>query len=119
LKRASKPSVDGSFATYLITPPSELGKGNTYIYPSVDAGGDLYAAVASFKKNGVDAELWVGKSTDDGGSFTPWGDQVKLRFSWWKGARPALFSFNTGEGEPGYADFDWVHVSVTPAPPAP
>ena len=58
-------------------------------------------------------------STDDGGSFTPWGDQVKLRFSWWKGARPALFSFNTGEGEPGYADFDWVHVSVTPAPPAP
>jgi hypothetical protein len=60
-----------------ITPPSELGKGNTYIYPSVDAAGDLYAAVASFQKNGVDAELWVGKSTDDGGSFT-WFDTGAL-----------------------------------------
>lgn len=55
-------------------------------------------------------------STDDGVSFTPWGDPVKLRFSWWKGARPALFSFNPAGGEPGYADFDWVHVKVGAQP---
>jgi len=50
-------------------------------------------------------------STDDGASFQPLGTSSKLRFSWWKGARPALFSFTTAGGEAGYADFDWVHVA--------
>ena len=49
-------------------------------------------------------------SLDEGATFVPLGAPSKLRFSWWKGARPALFSFNTGTGEPGYADFDWLHV---------
>ena len=57
-----------------ITPPNELGPANTYIYPSVDAAGNLYAAVASFPKgNSTGAELWVAKSTDDGKTFT-WFD---------------------------------------------
>ena len=50
-------------------------------------------------------------SVDDGRTFTRFGNHAKLRFSWWKGARPALFSFNTGEGEAGFADFDWMHVT--------
>lgn len=45
----------------------------------------------------------------DGRNFRPLGNPAKLRFSWWKGARPALFSFNTGDGA-GHADFDWVRV---------
>jgi beta-xylosidase len=49
-------------------------------------------------------------STDEGASFQPLGSSVKLRFSWWKGARPALFSFTLADGAPGYADFDWVHA---------
>jgi beta-xylosidase len=49
-------------------------------------------------------------SVDEGATFVPLGTASKLRFSWWKGARPALFSFNSGEGEAGYADFDWLHV---------
>jgi len=53
-------------------------------------------------------------SVDGGGTFTRFGNPSKLRFSWWKGARPALFSFNTAQatdrGEAGFADFDWVHV---------
>jgi hypothetical protein len=57
-----------------ITPPKVLGASNTYIYPSVDAAGTLYASVASFKASGsTDAELWVAKSTDDGNTFT-WFD---------------------------------------------
>jgi hypothetical protein len=32
------------------------------------------------------------------------------RGSWWKGARPALLSFNTGAADPGHADFDWMRV---------
>ena len=55
-------------------------------------------------------------SLDDGRSFVPFGDPARLRFSWWKGARPALFSFTAADGEPGFVDFDWVHVNVTPAP---
>jgi len=57
-----------------ITPPKTLGPANTYIYPSVDAAGNLYASVASFKSaSSTDAELWVAKSTDDGATFT-WFD---------------------------------------------
>jgi hypothetical protein len=48
---------------------------------------------------------------DYGKSSTPLGTIAKLRFSWWKGARPALFSFNTGEGAAAFADFDWAHVA--------
>jgi len=30
-------------------------------------------------------------------------------FSWWKGARTALFAFNTRQrASGGYVDFDWV-----------
>ncbi|HEV8443146.1 MAG TPA: glycoside hydrolase 43 family protein [Steroidobacteraceae bacterium] len=50
-------------------------------------------------------------STDDGASFQPLGTGAKLRFSWWKGARPALFSFTTADGDAGHADFDWVRVT--------
>jgi hypothetical protein len=57
-----------------ITPPSQLGASNTYIYPSVDAAGNLYASVASFFVGGsTDAELFVGRSTDDGNTWT-WFD---------------------------------------------
>jgi hypothetical protein len=57
-----------------ITPPNILGPANTYVYPSVDAAGNLFVSVASFFAGGSsDAELWVGKSTDDGKKFT-WFD---------------------------------------------
>jgi hypothetical protein len=57
-----------------ITPPSVLGPANTYVYPSIDAAGNLFASVASFPAKGSsDAELWVARSTDDGSTFT-WFD---------------------------------------------
>jgi hypothetical protein len=38
------------------------------------------------------------------------GDAVPLaRFSWWKGSRPALFSFTRGQSG-GSVDIDWVRV---------
>ncbi len=46
----------------------------------------------------------------DGGNFIPFGGDVALKFSWWKGARPGLFSFNTSAATnqpPGAADFGW------------
>ena len=46
----------------------------------------------------------------DGTSFWAMGDAVALaRFSWWKGSRPALFSFTRG-APGGSVDIDWVHV---------
>lgn len=49
-------------------------------------------------------------SVDDGRTFTPFGTQVKLVFSWWKGARPGLFAFNTDKAatQHGFVDVDWV-----------
>ncbi|MCG7347238.1 glycoside hydrolase family 43 protein [Sphingomonas sp. ACRSK] len=44
------------------------------------------------------------------GGFTPLGDAIPLaRFSWWKGSRPALFTFNK-RAPSGRIDVDWFHV---------
>ncbi len=57
-----------------ITPPSVVGPAVTYVYPSIDANGNLFASVASFKAAGSsDAELRVARSTDDGNTFS-WFD---------------------------------------------
>lgn len=49
-------------------------------------------------------------SLDEGRNFQPLGDLIPLaRFSWWKGSRPALFTFSKGETG-GYVDIDWVRV---------
>ena len=56
-----------------MTVPSQTGPSNTFIYPSVDAKGDLYVAFASFplNPNRGPVTLYVARSTDDGVSFTP------------------------------------------------
>lgn len=48
----------------------------------------------------------------DGSNFISFGQPLKLVFSWWKGARPGLYSFNTDptlKDSSGVADFDWFH----------
>jgi beta-xylosidase len=49
-------------------------------------------------------------SLDDGRTFQSFGPKARLQFSWWKGARPALFTFNAvaGVSPAGSVDFDWV-----------
>jgi hypothetical protein len=56
-----------------ISAPSQTGPSNTFIYPSVDAAGDLYVAFASFpiNPNRGPVTLYVSRSTDDGVSFSP------------------------------------------------
>ncbi len=48
-------------------------------------------------------------SLDDGKAFQRIGTGTPIRFSWWKGSRPALFAYTTLAGDPGAVDFDWVH----------
>jgi beta-xylosidase len=55
-------------------------------------------------------------SLDRGRTFQPLGDRAPLRFSWWKGARPALFSYRkpaTRTGSDGWIDVDWFHVKIS------
>ncbi len=54
-------------------------------------------------------------SSDDGLTFQPIGAPVKLVFSWWKGARPALFAYNVAGESQGAVDFDWMHYEALPA----
>jgi hypothetical protein len=55
-----------------ITPPSEVGAGATFVYPEIDAAGDVYVAVASFPPaNKKGSTIYVARSTDDGRSFGP------------------------------------------------
>jgi beta-xylosidase len=57
-------------------------------------------------------------SLDEGRTFRELGSKAPMLFSWWKAARPALFTFNTvstGSGgtnadSAGIADFDWMRV---------
>ena len=50
-------------------------------------------------------------SVDGGKSFRAFGDAIPLaRFSWWKGSRPALFTFTRGTAG-GSVDVDWVQVA--------
>ncbi|MGA8109554.1 MAG: family 43 glycosylhydrolase, partial [Acidobacteriaceae bacterium] len=48
-------------------------------------------------------------SLDDGASFVSLGRPTKIRESWWKGTRPALFAYTTRDADPGAIDFDWAH----------
>jgi beta-xylosidase len=56
-------------------------------------------------------------SLDDGQTFAPLGAPTPIRFSWWKGSRPALFAFTTEASDPGAVDIDWVHYEPLGANP--
>jgi hypothetical protein len=56
-----------------ITKPSQTGPTNEFVYPSVDAAGNVYMAIASDSPSKKDTKtIYVARSTDDGVSFGPW-----------------------------------------------
>src|SRR5215510_2128882 len=54
-----------------ISAPSNVGPGTTYVYPEIDAAGNLYVSVVSFPPNGGAHTIYVARSTDDGRTFSP------------------------------------------------
>jgi len=59
-----------------LTAPQAVGPSNTYVYPSVDAAGDVYVAFASFPpSHNSSAAIYVARSTDDAQT---WGPFVKV-----------------------------------------
>lgn len=86
----------------------------TFSYAGTDTLGDVVAADSLVLRVNVDDEFArYSYSTDEGKTFKPFGTRAKLMFSWWKGARPALFTFTSNPTGGGIADFDWVHVEDT------
>ncbi len=71
---------------------------------------------------GADQQARFAYSLDDGARFTELGTPVALRFSWWKGARPALFTYvrsppGTAAGR-GHVEIDRFHLDTgTPRRP--
>jgi hypothetical protein len=108
-----------------ITAPSQMsGNSNTYVYPSIDANGDLYIAAASFdnKSGYVDADLYVTRSTTDGVTFEPWRFVARARgnpgnFSNGNFRDGILESFAASQTFPGhlyvaYEDWDGKQMDV-------
>jgi hypothetical protein len=77
------------------------------------AGPELEGTCLELRLTVVDEMVRYEYSLDGGQGFKPLGESTKLRFSWWKGARPALFNYTTAE-KGGYVDFDWFRVSPGP-----
>jgi hypothetical protein len=54
-----------------ITPPSQVTAGATYVYPEIDAAGNVYVSVVSFPPNGRPSTIYVARSTNDARTFSP------------------------------------------------
>ena len=56
-----------------ITSPGQTSPSNTFVYPSVDAAGDVYVAFVSFPRPTISTTttIFVTNSTDDGVTFGP------------------------------------------------
>jgi beta-xylosidase len=58
----------------------------------------------------VENEASYSYSLDEGKSYRALCRPAHLAFSWWKGARPALFAYNVAGTSTGFVDFDWLHT---------
>ena len=73
-------------------------------------GEELKARSIVLRVNVSEEHAVYAYSLDEGKTFKPIGTRAKLLFSWWKGARPALFSYTERAAGGGMADFDWLRV---------
>ncbi|UAL12787.1 glycoside hydrolase 43 family protein [Caulobacter segnis] len=75
-------------------------------------GPTLKAKTLELRVSVADQAARYAYSLDGGKTFVDLGAVAPLRFSWWKGARPALFTYgDPAQKRQGHADFDWVKVT--------
>jgi hypothetical protein len=86
----------------------------TFAYAGAESFGDPVTAESIVLRVRVeDEQATYSYSLDEGKTFRPFGTPAKLMFSWWKGARPALFTFDTSsDSTGGRVDYDWVRVET-------
>jgi beta-xylosidase len=79
---------------------------------SETAGEKLPGTIVCLRMQVDDEQVLYSYSLDEGKTYRSLGSRVPMLFSWWKGARPALFTFNTDTHtvQAGSADFDWVRI---------
>jgi hypothetical protein len=53
-----------------IAPPSQVSAGVTYVYPEIDAAGNVYVSLVSFPLNGSASTIYAARSTDDARTFS-------------------------------------------------
>ena len=72
------------------------------------------AGFVTLRMQVADGRVQYSYSLDDGRTFRELGTRADMRFSWWKAARPALFTFTTEAhaARGGIADFDWVRIRL-------
>jgi beta-xylosidase len=83
----------------------------TFSYAGEEAAGAQVTGEAVVLRMRVeDEKVRYSFSLDDGKTFRDIGINTPMLFSWWKGARPALFTFtvNDSGAAGGIADFDWI-----------
>ena len=56
---------------FTLSAPAQVGPAVTYVYPSVDAAGNVYVSVVSFPPSGRASSIYVARSTDDGRTWSP------------------------------------------------
>ncbi|HKF46397.1 MAG TPA: glycoside hydrolase 43 family protein [Terracidiphilus sp.] len=93
---------------------AQQGKSRKIVFSSggtETAGPEIAATSIQLRGTVTDDTASYLYSIDGGKTFVPIGGEVKLVFGWWKGARPAVFAFNTDSGASakGYVDVDWAH----------
>jgi hypothetical protein len=54
-----------------ISAPSQLGGAATFVYPSIDAAGNLFVSLVAFPPNGGTSTIYVARSSDDAKTFSP------------------------------------------------
>jgi beta-xylosidase len=86
----------------------------TFSSAGVESPGPILPAKAlDLRVEVADQTARYSYSLDGGKTFVGLGTAAPLRFSWWKGARPALFTFSdVGSAKQGVADFDAVTVKA-------
>jgi beta-xylosidase len=85
--------------------------------PEVTQGPVIAQPVIQLRVDVNGDEARYSYSLDDGATFQQLGADSQIQSSWWKGSRPALFSYTTLAGDPGAIDFDWVHYRALGANP--
>jgi hypothetical protein len=56
---------------FTLSAPAQVGPAVTYVYPSVDAAGNVYVSVVSFPPSGKASSIYVARSTDDARTWSP------------------------------------------------
>jgi beta-xylosidase len=87
----------------------------TFAHAGVETQGEIITQDSVVLRMHVEDEhVRYSYSLDDGKTFTNFGTRARMQFSWWKGARPALFTFSAEAGAAGVLDIDWMRVQRMP-----